>query len=787
MTTVYLAPGDNIQQAVDANPAGTEFVLEPGVYRGQEISPKDYQQFIGEPGAILNGSVVLSHWTQANGYWQATGLPTLAPPSGVAGSNPEAPYPNDLFVNDTVYTRVASLSQMGHDTWYADPTTGTAYLSDDPTGKTVELSTTPFAFGQSSATGVVIQGLTVEKYANPAQTGAIQWGGNGWQMINDTVTLNHGGGIQLSQNSIVEGGQVINNGELGIGAWHATNAEIIGVEVAGNNYAGFSTGWEAGGIKVDNSTGVQILDSYIHDNNGPGIWSDDNAKGLTYAGNLIAHNTGSGIVQEISYDAVIRDNVLLQNGTSTSGQDPVGGDGIFIHDSQNTQVYGNYVEVGASAGNGIGMAYEPRSGTPAYGPWETINNSVHDNTVVHLGASGHDGNWPYQDLSQALSWANSWANNHYVVPSAGYAFYDVGNQFYSWDALHQQQSGYETGSTLTVAQATPTAIVTAPAGSNTVVGGAGNEVLIGNGGNDLIEPGSGNDMLFGGQGNSTFVIAHGSGSDTIFDFHAGDTVQLAGFGFTDAASVAGALVQAGSDVTLDLGGGQTLLFKGETVAALSAGVFSLDGTQSTGTASAGAGTAPSTGTGQTGSAGSGPSTASTGSGSTSPTDSGSTSASTGSGSTPPTDSGSTSASSGSGSTPPTDSGSTSASSGSGSTPPTGSGSTPASSGSGSTSASAGSGSTSASTGSGSSSASGHGGGDTIAFPPPASGSGSGSQHAADWQPWLHSTHHGHHLSAATHAAALDASATAEAALAAAPHDPAVSHALPSHLADYHWH
>ena len=574
MSTVVLNPGDNIQDAVNANPAGTVFVLNPGVYRGQEISPKDYQQFIGEPGAVLNGSTELTGWTQANGMWQATGLPAAAAPSGVAGSNPEAPYPNDLFVNDTVYTRVASLSQMGHGTWYFDTTTGTAYLSDDPTGKTVELGTTPFAFGQSSATGVVIKDLTVEKYANPAQSGAIQWGGNGWQMINDTVTLNHGAGIQLSQNAIVEGGLVVDNGQLGIGAWKATNAKIIGVEVADNNYAGFSTGWEAGGIKVDDSLNVQILDSYIHDNQGPGIWSDDNAKGLTYANNLIANNTGSAIGQEISYDAIIRDNVLLRNGTAVSGQEPVGGDGVFIHNSQNTQVYGNYVEVGTSSGNGIGMAYEPRSGTPAYGPWETINNSVHDNTIVHLGASGHDGNWPYQDVATALSWPNTWNNNHYVVPDANYAFFDVGNQFYSWDALHQQQSAYEANGALTVAQSTPTTIVTAPPGSDTVIGGMGNDVLIGNGGNDVLDAGPGNAMMFGGQGNSTFIISKGGG-DAIFDFHAGDTVQLVGFGFADTAAVEHALTQAGSDAVLDLGGGQTLTFKGETVTDLPASDFSL--------------------------------------------------------------------------------------------------------------------------------------------------------------------------------------------------------------------
>jgi Ca2+-binding RTX toxin-like protein len=575
MSTVLLNPGDNIQAAVNANPAGTVFVLTPGVYRGQEIIPQDSQQFIGEPGAVLNGSVVLSNWHLSNGYWQATGLPTLAAPSGVAGSNPEAPYPNDLYFNDTVYTRVGSLSQMGHGTWYYDSATGTAYLSDNPTGATVELGVTPFAFGESSAQGVVIKGLTIEKYANPAQTGAIQWGGNGWHLTDDTVTLNHGGGAQLSQNAIVLGGRYIDNGELGIGAWHATNAKIIGAEVAGNNYAGFSTGWEAGGIKVDNSLNVQILDSYVHNNDGPGIWSDDNTKGVIYADNVVANNTGSGIVHEISYDAVIRDNVLLLNGTSTAGTEPVGGNGVFIHDSQNTQVYGNYVEVGANAGNGIGIAYEPRTGTGTYGPWQTINNAVFDNTIVHLGASGHDGNWPYQDVATALTWPNSFNHNHYVVPDANFAFFAVGNQFYNWSSLHQQQTAYEPNGTLTVAQYAPLNVVVADLQTNTVKGGPGDDVLIGNGANDTLIPGTGNDLLFGGQGNSTFLIAKGEGSDTIFDFHTRDVVALENFNFADYAALSTAITQVGSDLMLDLGGGQTLTFKGETITDLAPGNFAL--------------------------------------------------------------------------------------------------------------------------------------------------------------------------------------------------------------------
>lgn len=55
-TGVTLVPGNDIQSAVNANPAGTTFWLKPGVYTNQAITPKDGNVFWGEYGAILDGS-----------------------------------------------------------------------------------------------------------------------------------------------------------------------------------------------------------------------------------------------------------------------------------------------------------------------------------------------------------------------------------------------------------------------------------------------------------------------------------------------------------------------------------------------------------------------------------------------------------------------------------------------------------------------------------------------------------------------------------------------------------
>ena len=54
---VDIYPGDSIQGAVNANPSGTIFIIKAGNHNvSTRINPKDGNQFLGEPGAILDGN-----------------------------------------------------------------------------------------------------------------------------------------------------------------------------------------------------------------------------------------------------------------------------------------------------------------------------------------------------------------------------------------------------------------------------------------------------------------------------------------------------------------------------------------------------------------------------------------------------------------------------------------------------------------------------------------------------------------------------------------------------------
>jgi hypothetical protein len=431
MRMVTIAAGANIQAAIDANPAGTVFHLSAGMYRGQHFRAKSNDQFIGDPsgGTVLSGAVVLHHWTASGGYWVASGLPPPLIGHGVTGTNPLALNLNDLFVDNVLFARVGALSRVTASTWYFDPATKSAYISYKPVGHTVEYSSVPQLTGDNGATGVVVRHLTIEKYAADAQNAPIH-GVRDWRIVDVTSTQNHGAGLNIGPGTIVQGGHYTDNGQIGIAGAAANGAQVLGAEIARNNYAGYDIDWEAGGLKMTHSSKVVIAGNNVHDNHGQGLWSDIGDSNFTYANNIVTHNDGNGIMYEISYGgSVIRDNTVTCNG----------GAQIYISNSQGVEITGNTVMVGAGNGGiqgGISMIYVDR-GSGILGPYDTKNNDVHNNVITHLGGSA-DGLWIYHDLATATKWHNRWDGNTYYVPDAATSHWHFGTSDYLWQALIDQ-------------------------------------------------------------------------------------------------------------------------------------------------------------------------------------------------------------------------------------------------------------------------------------------------------------------------------------------------------------
>src|ERR1700676_5061611 len=81
--TINVSPTQNIQTVVNANPSGTTFVIAAGLYRMQSVTPKDGDIFLGQPGAILNGSRQLTSFARSGIYYIAGGQTQHGTASGV--------------------------------------------------------------------------------------------------------------------------------------------------------------------------------------------------------------------------------------------------------------------------------------------------------------------------------------------------------------------------------------------------------------------------------------------------------------------------------------------------------------------------------------------------------------------------------------------------------------------------------------------------------------------------------------------------------------------------------
>lgn len=375
---VKVSPGARVQALLDANPVGATFCFAPGIYRlSSQLRPRSGQRLVGAPGAVLNGSRVVTGFRFTGFVYVASGFLPASPSTGPGTcwrGFQGCTSAQDVFLDSRPLRRVVSLTSLATGTYYEDFGANRIYLKDNPAGHLVEQAYAP-GIVESFEPKVLVKGFVIEKAANPGQTAAVRLRGSGSLVEGNEIRLNHGTGVGV-YGSTIRNNKIHHNGQMGMGA-NGPGVVIERNEVAYNNYAGYSWWWEAGGAKFCFTTDMVVRGNDVHHNRGPGLWTDIDNLRTTYDGNRATANLVAGIEHEISYDAVIRNNVLERNGAG-------GWDGqLYIYASPNVRVYGNTMR----GTNGITLAQSAR-GTGKYGPHELRNISVRDNTVIRSSGSG---------------------------------------------------------------------------------------------------------------------------------------------------------------------------------------------------------------------------------------------------------------------------------------------------------------------------------------------------------------------------------------------------------------
>jgi hypothetical protein len=295
-------------------------------------------------------------------------------------------------------------------------------------------------WGSSTNPNVAVRGFRIQNFANTGTTytgdAAIKAGAS-WLIADNEIHNNANIGVRLGGGSVLQGNYIHHNGRYGFVGGFLADVLCEGNEIAYNNTGDYSFG-DAGGSKVVKSSNVTFRDNYVHHNNGNGLWADTDNINFTYEGNTVEYNVGSGILHEVSYDAVIRNNVVRYNAAIAEGQSIGYGSNIQLSVSQNVEVYGNAVE---GHTNGIGL-HDIDRGTGAYGEYKVANVHVHDNIVKMKGAAetGLNGDRP---AAYAPSAHNRFENNTYYVGnlSGTYWCWGQSRDWPAWTTSGQDPAG----------------------------------------------------------------------------------------------------------------------------------------------------------------------------------------------------------------------------------------------------------------------------------------------------------------------------------------------------------
>jgi hypothetical protein len=380
---IAVEPSASIQAAVDSAGDGAVFCLKNGIHRVQVVRPRPGQSFYGEGRTVLNGSRVLTNFSREGRYWVVSGQLQRGRKHGeCVRAAPACNLPEGVFIDDKPLPQVLSKDRLESNGFYFDYANGKIYLADDPRNRKVEATVAAFAF-ESMAGDVLIRNITVEKYASVAQKGAIHAReGTGWTIENCEVRLNSGAGISIGTGGRVRDCNIHHNGQIGIEG-DGRDIRIEGNSIWSNNIYGFDPAWEAGGAKIASSDGVTFRGNHVYDNIGAGLWCDIDCRNVVYDGNLVENNQEIGIFHEISFKAVIRNNVVRYNGSGNRRW--FWGADITVAASQDVEVIGNTLTV-ATGGCGIVLIDQGRP-TEDGRKYKTRNNTVRDNEMTFEGAA----------------------------------------------------------------------------------------------------------------------------------------------------------------------------------------------------------------------------------------------------------------------------------------------------------------------------------------------------------------------------------------------------------------
>jgi hypothetical protein len=331
------------------------------------------------PGADvrIKGSDAVTGWVPHSGaIWKKTGWNVNSQQVFVDGEplqqvGANSPFHNQKYGEIDILPIIGiGLSDMAPATFWHDSVAGTLYIwladGTSPSGHDMEASARDFVIPPDPTVNYIeLHGLHFSHSNHTSKgtsKGIVNIWGSSWIVEGNTFTYGDFAGLHLAgANHLIKNNKFNYNGNTGVtllGSDPAHNfapypdqpsqyIQLIENETSYNNYRNFYMHWHAGGIKAVSSFSVNIFRHRSFSNRGHGIWFDILSKKAIIDQCDVEKNLGTGILFEISDEAVISNNTSSENFLQ----------GIFVSASDSVRVSGNLLE---RNGQGIVVHGMPR-------------------------------------------------------------------------------------------------------------------------------------------------------------------------------------------------------------------------------------------------------------------------------------------------------------------------------------------------------------------------------------------------------------------------------------------
>ena len=281
---VSIAPGSDIQAAVNANPAGTAFCLRAGLHsRTSAITPKTGNTFTGEYGAIIDGS-----------GWSATD--TTQALFRAHNQNIDDVVIRNLVLRNSPQRGIHAYKDFS-DRWVIENNdihgnrTGISHGNYFRVLRNVIRDNWQYGIGSFLSTGSLIEGNEIKHNASrgsefPGDSGASKWG-----LVTNTIVRgnvvqdNYGNGIWFDSHHmgiVIENNTVTNN--PGSGIFHEAGGQTV---IRNNTVSG-----SLRGIFISNSHDTEVYENLLYGNEQAiNLFKDANSTESDTYNNLMRQNT----------------------------------------------------------------------------------------------------------------------------------------------------------------------------------------------------------------------------------------------------------------------------------------------------------------------------------------------------------------------------------------------------------------------------------------------------------------------------------------------------------------